>query len=197
MIYVSASKYLWSDAVFSSCYLINRMSSSILNKSSLFSCLHANKTPFSVIPRVFGCTCFVQDLSSGLDKISPRSVKCVFIGYYRTQKRYRCYNPFTRKYLVSAYVTFFDYVIYFSTQVFLTIFETVPSSLSVSLPTPASTIVSLVPPAEITNLPASKPVRDFRYVYTYRPKVLASELIPTNPSSVNSPPPPPLASFLS
>ena len=68
MINMSVLKYLWSDAVFSSCYLINRMSSSILNKSSLFSCLHANKTPFSVIPRVFGCTCFVQDLSSGLDK---------------------------------------------------------------------------------------------------------------------------------
>ena len=84
MIYMSISKYLWSDGVLRACYLINRMSSSVFNKSSLFSCLYANKTPFSVTPRVFRCTCFVHDLSPALDKLSPRFIKCDFVGYYRT-----------------------------------------------------------------------------------------------------------------
>ena len=57
------------------------------------------------------------------------------------------------------------------------------------LPTPASTVSSPVPPVETPDLPASKPIRDFRYVYTHRPKVPTSELVPTNPSSVDGPPP--------
>jgi len=89
----------------SACYLINRMPSSVLNKRSLITCLYANKTTFSMTPRVLGCICFVQDLSPGLDKLSPRSINCVFVGYFKIQKKYWCYNPCTRKYLVSADVT--------------------------------------------------------------------------------------------
>ena len=133
-------------------------------------------------PRVFGCTCFVQDLSLGLDKLSSRSIKCVFVGYSRTQKGYWCYNPSTRKYLVSADIIFFESIPYFSPQVPVTIFETVPLSLFVPLATPASTISSPVPPVETPEPPTSKLFRDFRYVYTHRPKVSASELVPTNPS---------------
>jgi len=144
--------------VLSVCYLINRMLSSVLNKRSLFSCLYANKTPFSMTPRVFGCTCSIQDLSFGLDKLSPISIKCVFVGYFKTQKEYRCYNLSIRKYLVSADVTLFEYVSYFSIQVPVTISETVPLSLSVSLPTPVDTASLLLPPAETTDPPASKPV---------------------------------------
>jgi len=169
------------DAVLSACYLTNRMPYSVLNKKSPFSYLYANKTPFSITLRIFGCTCFVQDLSPELDKLSPRSIKYVFVGYFRTQKGYQCYNPSTRKYLVSADVTFFASISYFSTQVPVTISETVPPSLSVLLPTPASTLSSPMPLAETKNSPASKPVRDFRYVYTHHPKVPTSEPIPANP----------------
>jgi len=63
-----------------------------------------------------------------------------------------------------------------------------------TLPTPTSTIASPMPPAETTDPPASKPVRDFRYVYTHSPKVPASKPIPTNPSPVDGPLPPPSAS---
>ena len=103
------------------CHLINRMPASVLNKKSPFSYLFPNKTSFSMTPRVFGCTCFVQDLSPMLDKLSSRCIKCIFVGNFRTQKEYRCYNPSTRKYLVSADVTFFESVPYFSQQVPITI----------------------------------------------------------------------------
>jgi len=91
--------------------------------------------------------------------------------------------------LVSADVIF-ESVLYFSTQVPVTISETVPPSLSVSLPTLASNVSSPVSPAETKVPPASKPARNFRYVYTHRPKVPASEPIPTNLFSVDGPPPP-------
>jgi len=59
----------------------------------------------------------------------------------------------------------------------------------VPLPTPASTISWSVSPAETADLPASKPVRDFRYVYTHHSKVPVSEPILANPSLVDGPPP--------
>ena len=76
---------------------------------------------------------------------------------------------------------------YFSTQIPLTVSETVPPSLSVSLPTHASTVSLSVPLAETKDPPASKLVRDFKYVYTHRPKILAFEPIPTIPSPVDGP----------
>jgi len=88
----------------------------------------------------------------------------------------------------------FEFVSYFSTQVPLTVSETVPHSLFVPLPTSASTVSLPVPPAETKDPPASKPVRDFRYVYTHRPKVPASDPIPAIPSQVDDPTPPPSAS---
>jgi len=92
---------------------------------------------------------------------------------------------------VSVDVTFFELVSYFSTQVPLTSSETVPPSLYVPLPTPASTISWPVPPVETTDSPASKPVRDFRYVYTHHPKVPASEFILAISSPVDGPTTPP------
>jgi len=129
-------------------------------------------------------------LSHGLDKLSPRSIKCVFVGYFRTQKGWWYYNPSIRKYLVFVDVIFFESVLYFSTHVPVTISEIVSPSLFVSFPTPASTVTSLMPQAETTDPPASKTVQGFRYVYTHRSKVLASKPIPINPSPVEDPPPP-------
>jgi len=110
---MNVPKYLWSDVVLSACYLINRMPSSVLDGIIPFSCLYPDKKHFFVIPRVFSCTCFVQDLTPGLDKLSPRSIKCVFVGYSRTQKGYRCFNPSTRKYFVLVNVTFFECSIFY------------------------------------------------------------------------------------
>ena len=65
----------------------------------------------------------------------------------------------------------------------------VPPSLSVPFHTPVSTVSLPVPPVETPDPPISKLVRDFRYVYTYHPKVSASEPVPANPSLVDGPPP--------
>ena len=67
-------KYLRACAVLSACYLINRMHSSVFHGKIPFSCFYYNKSVFSVAPRVFGCICFIQDLSPSLDKLSSRSI---------------------------------------------------------------------------------------------------------------------------
>ena len=119
---------------------------------------------FSVPSRVFGCTCFVQDLSLGLDKLSPRFIKYVFAGYSRTQKEYRCYNPSTRKYFVSVDVIFFESVPYFSPQGPVTTSEYISLLSFVPLPVPAAVhdVSSPVSLKDTTAPPAPKPQKRFQ-----------------------------------
>jgi hypothetical protein len=99
---------VWGDANLTACYLINRMPSSILGNEIPYSHLFP-KDPMYIVPlRVFGSTCFVHDLSIGCDKLSAQAVKCVFLGYSKTQKGYSCYYPSTHCFYVSADVTFFE-----------------------------------------------------------------------------------------
>jgi len=51
-------------------------------------------------PRAFGCTYFVQDLS-------PRTIKCVFVGYSELRKDNGAIVLQNIKYFVSADITFF------------------------------------------------------------------------------------------
>ena len=44
----------------------------------------------------------------------PRPLKCVFIGYFRTHKGYRCFHPPSHKFYVSFDATFFESTLYFS-----------------------------------------------------------------------------------
>ena len=43
-----------------------------------------------------------------MSKLDPKSLKCIFLGYSRVQKGYRCYYPSLRRYLVSVDVTFLE-----------------------------------------------------------------------------------------
>ena len=83
----------WGDAVLTACFLINRMPSSSIKNKIPHSILFPKEPLFHVDQRIFGCTCFVHNLSPGLDKLAARAIKCVFLGYSRLQKGYRCYSP--------------------------------------------------------------------------------------------------------
>jgi len=107
----------WGDAILMACFLINWMPSSSLNHKVPFSILFPDTPLFHISPCVFCCVCFVHDMSPGLDKLSARALKCVFLGYSRLQKGYRCYSPETKKYYMSANVTFFELTPYFSFSV--------------------------------------------------------------------------------
>ena len=98
----------WGDAILTACYLINRMPSSVLQNQIPHSILFPSESLYPLPPRVFGCTCFVQDLTPGKDKLAAKSIKCIFLGYSRLQKGYRCYSPTTKRCYISADVTFFE-----------------------------------------------------------------------------------------
>ena len=98
----------WGDTVLTTCYLINRMPSSVLHDQIPHSLLFPDQSLYFLPPRVFGCTCFVHMFTPGQDKLSAKATKCIFLGYSRLQKGYRCYSPQIHRYFLSTDVTFFE-----------------------------------------------------------------------------------------
>ena len=152
----------WGDVVLTTCYLINRMPSSVLHDQIPLSLLFPDQPLYFLPPRVFGCTCFVHILTPGQDKLSAKAMKCLFLGYSRLQKGYRCYSLETHRYFISADVTFFEDSPFFSTT-------------SESLP------VSEVLPIPIVSPPDAMPPRPLQ-VYHRRPRVVAPLPFPEAPA---------------
>ncbi|GJW82025.1 putative RNA-directed DNA polymerase [Tanacetum coccineum] len=80
----------WTECVLTFAYLINRLPSSVLNGKSPFELVYGFKPKLSHL-RSFGYLCFSSILNS-FDKFSPKSEKCVLIGYSATKKAYKVYG---------------------------------------------------------------------------------------------------------
>ena len=76
-------KHFWADAVSTACFFINRMPSSVLNWATPYHQLFPNNLLFPIDPKVFGCTCFVQDVLPQVFKLDLKSLKFIFVGYSR------------------------------------------------------------------------------------------------------------------
>ena len=116
----------WGNTILIACYLINRMPSPVLHDQIPHSLLFPNQPLYFLPPHVFGCTCFVHILTPGQDKFSAKAMKCIFLGYSRLQKGYRCYSPQTHRYFLSADVTFFEDSPFFSSSESIPVTEVLP-----------------------------------------------------------------------
>lgn len=90
MLHYNVPHPFWGDALLTACYMINRMPSSVLGNQVSYSIMYP-KQPLYTVLCVFGCTCYVHDLTPGKDKLFARSLKCLFLGYSRLQKGYCCF----------------------------------------------------------------------------------------------------------
>ena len=185
-------QYLWCEAVLTATYLVNRLPSAALGGAIPLQRLTPAADLFSLPPRVFGCTAFVQDHTPGLSKLAPRAQKGVFVGYSRTQKGYRVYFPDRRQYITSADVTFHEDVPYFTS----TPFGEDPSSPAL-LPSVSATTVTDLPMTVLDPLPeVSPPSASLPSDPSSEPESPSSPLS-TVPAPLSPPPsPPPPASDL-
>ena len=102
------------------------MPPSVLHDHIPHSLLFLDQPFYFLPPLVFGCTCFVHILTPGQDKLSAKATKCIFLGYSRLQKGYRCYSPRTHRYFLSVDVTFFEGSPFFSSSESLSVTEVLP-----------------------------------------------------------------------
>ena len=165
-------KMFWGNAILTVTFLINRMPTRVLSFETTLQRLQ--KTfPFyrvgSNMPlKVFGCTTFVHIHPHNQSKLDPKARKCVFIGYSPTQKGYKCFDPSTKKVLVSHDVTLFENTLYFkkpklqgentSEAHFLDFNVLIPETIPASEPTSDTELVitDLEPTAQAI-MPSSQP----------------------------------------
>ncbi|OMO62984.1 Integrase, catalytic core [Corchorus capsularis] len=85
----SLPRSLWLEAYSTAVYLINCLPTPILHGCSPFEILFS-ATPEYKHLRVFGCACYPYLVPYRKDKLSPKSKRCVFLGYSSLHKGYRC-----------------------------------------------------------------------------------------------------------
>ncbi|KAK3003550.1 hypothetical protein RJ639_019485 [Escallonia herrerae] len=190
-------KPFWTDANSTACFLINRIPSTVLNRDVPYSVLFPTKTLFPIEPRIFGSTCFVRDVRPHLTKLDPKALKCVFLGYSRLQKGYRCYSPDLHRYLVSTDV-FSEHSPFFSSKsdssskgedddrLTYEIFPTVPiePAISEDRNLEDEDVDCLGEQAIVTSAPVKPPIVQ---VYSRRPE--HHDTCPEPASSSSDPPP--------
>ncbi|RVW34903.1 Protein plastid transcriptionally active 12, chloroplastic [Vitis vinifera] len=107
-------------------HLVETARTLLLHSHIPHSLLFPDQPLYFLPPRVFGCTCFVHILTPGQDKLSAKAMKCLFLGYSRLQKGYRCYSLETHRYFISADVTFEDSPFFSTTSESLPVSEVLP-----------------------------------------------------------------------
>jgi len=105
--------YFWVEAVTTAVYIMNQTPIAAVHgmtSKEKFTCKKPNVSHF----RMFGCIAYVHVPDEKRSKLDPKAEKCIFIGYSLEQKRYRCFNPSTRKLEVSIDVVFGEMVSLYS-----------------------------------------------------------------------------------
>lgn len=85
---VSLPKTFWGEALATAAYLINRSPSSSLNFRTPIELWNGTLADYSKL-RVFGCLAYAHIKQ---DKLEPRALKCIFIGYPEGVKGYKVWN---------------------------------------------------------------------------------------------------------
>ncbi|CAH9146417.1 unnamed protein product [Cuscuta epithymum] len=143
----SIPSQFWVDAIFTASYIINRLPSPLLGNSSPYEKLF-QKVPDYAFMRVFGCSCFPNISASSANKLSARSVHCVFLGYASGYKGYRCLEPKSGRIYVSRHVRFIEHSFPFTSLT--------SSSSDLSSPPLDNiqfTLTNIIRPSSATSLP--------------------------------------------
>jgi hypothetical protein len=102
-------------ALHTTTYLYNQRPSRPLQLQTPYETLFLQPPDYSLL-RTFGCLCFPNLSATTLNKLSPRSNPCVFIGYPHEHKDYRCLDLSTNKIITSHHVVFHESIFPFSSQ---------------------------------------------------------------------------------
>jgi hypothetical protein len=99
----------WVEALHTATYLYNRRSCHPIHLYTSYELLFLQKPDYSHL-RSFGCLCFPNLSATTSHKLTPRSTACVFLGYPREHKGYRCLDLSSNKIITSIHVLFYEHI---------------------------------------------------------------------------------------
>lgn len=115
----------WAEIVMTSAFLINWMSLVFLIIRPIWGfCLFLTVYFLHwICLKVFECVCYVHVHTLHRDKLDPRVLKCVFLGYPSTHKGCQYFHLPTRKYYIFIDVQFYERESYFFGDIPLTLLQ--------------------------------------------------------------------------
>jgi hypothetical protein len=87
---------LWAEAVGTACYLVNRLSSLVLDVKTPQE-VWTDKKPSLTHLKVFGCDAYIHVPKENMSKLDKKAKKCIFIGYKDGLKGYKLWNHKIRR----------------------------------------------------------------------------------------------------
>lgn len=89
---------LWPCTYRNVVYLLNKLSSNVLQNHSPYDLLYQKQYDPSLL-KLFGCLCFPCLRDYIKNKMQPRFIECVFIGYAYKHKVFLCFDIYGVKFL--------------------------------------------------------------------------------------------------
>jgi hypothetical protein len=95
----------WAEALHTATHLLSRLPSKAVSHPTPYFALY-DTTPTYDHLRVFGCACYPNTSATAPHKLSPRSTRCLFLGYSSDHKGYRCLDLASHHIIISHHVVF-------------------------------------------------------------------------------------------
>ncbi|CAI7895094.1 unnamed protein product [Closterium sp. NIES-54] len=156
MIHAAAPHFLWPFAVQYAAHKLNLQPRVSLPETSP-TLLWTGKVGDASAFRVWGSRAFVRDLSA--DKLSPRAVPCVFLGFPPDAPGWQFYHPTSRRVLSSQDITFDESVPYYRLFPYRTASLPPPPLFFAPCPPPVDPLPPQGPaPSGVSQVDAVEPV---------------------------------------
>jgi hypothetical protein len=95
----------WAEALHTATHLLNRLPSKAVRHPTPHFALYGTAPSYDHL-RVFGCACYPNTSATAPHKLSPRSTRCLFLGYSPDHKGYRCLDLTSHRIIISRHVIF-------------------------------------------------------------------------------------------
>jgi hypothetical protein len=95
----------WAEALHTATHLLNRLPSKAVSHPTPHFALYSTAPSYDHL-RVFGCACYPNISATAPNKLSPRSTRCLFLGYSPDHKGYQCLDLTSHRIIISRHVVF-------------------------------------------------------------------------------------------
>ena len=97
----------WGEALSCFLHVLNLSPTSALKDKTPYKAFHLKKPSVDHLC-VFGCRAYVHVQRDKCKALQPKSEHCIFLGYPLDYRGWKCYNPLTKKVVISRDVVFVE-----------------------------------------------------------------------------------------